>query len=652
MSLRAQKIAVAAIIFCAVLAGCKKRVPPPAPPPPPAKVAPVPPAAQPRIQLFEAEPAIVEPGQPATLRWSVAGATDVQITPGIGAVPESGSRQIFPRDTTSYKLLARGPGGTAAATSEVRVEIAATAPPPDPQFPKPVPTEEPKVSTAEERGKRVIVHAANPAGTSPGRGLSPAGYAFSVPDLKQNQRSVARLLLDPQPIVVQNQEELKRELARVPSSVAGRLTAFANEMRALLSGGSGLSVHPLGPAEQSIVGPTEWFWEINPVEPGERNLRLDLQAKVTVAGRPAYVPVDPFPEIRRQIVRPAERPEVPPVTDSIEVSRKPAAPQSSTPPRQSPRQAAPGRSSPWWLAGALLATALLFPLWKYGRGRFIGAAPVLAEPEVRIQVIHGRDEQRQAERFCRELDLKRCQFLYAPHGIAIGSESWQNRFLQNLQEVDSVVVLLTAAALVDEWVNWQVEQAVKVQAQKQVPIYPIVMDQKVSRAASTLARLNDFPWMAATAPQERKEIRNMLSELHPSRLRRLSCFLSYSRHSPALAERLFHDLEARGINCWRDVNDLRGGVLWEREIASAIDSSTHVLILITRESLQSQHVADEIAYAREKGKIIIPLLEQQVELPFGLQRVQAINFVDSYEAGFERLLKDLISSGAQAHGAA
>jgi peptidoglycan-associated lipoprotein len=117
--------------------GCKKKTPPPAPPPPPAPVAkPAPPKPDaPTISSFEAEPSTVERGQAATLRWSVAGsATEIRIEPGIGTVNASGSRQVFPGNTTTYTLTATGPGGSNSATASVNV----TAPPPPPPPPSKV----------------------------------------------------------------------------------------------------------------------------------------------------------------------------------------------------------------------------------------------------------------------------------------------------------------------------------------------------------------------------------------------------------------------------------------------------------------------------------------------------------------------------------
>lgn len=117
------------------VAGCKKKAPPPAPPPPPPaeKPAPPPPPAKPSIGSFTAEPRSIERGQASTLRWSVSEATDITVDQGIGAVQSTGSRQVFPADSTTYTLVANGPGGSATRTVTVDVRV---PPPPPPEAPK------------------------------------------------------------------------------------------------------------------------------------------------------------------------------------------------------------------------------------------------------------------------------------------------------------------------------------------------------------------------------------------------------------------------------------------------------------------------------------------------------------------------------------
>jgi peptidoglycan-associated lipoprotein len=84
------------------------------------------------IAQFTAEPSSIERGQSSTLRWSVSDATTVSIEPGLGTVQANGSRQVFPSNSTTYRLTASGPGGNASGSATVSVIAASTVPPPPP----------------------------------------------------------------------------------------------------------------------------------------------------------------------------------------------------------------------------------------------------------------------------------------------------------------------------------------------------------------------------------------------------------------------------------------------------------------------------------------------------------------------------------------
>ena len=109
----------------ALLSACPSKPPvaqAPAPPPPPAPTA-----------SIEATPATVEQGQPITLTWKTENATDVAIAQ-VGAVQPAGSQSLTPTESTTYRLTAKGPGGTQEADARVTVTSAAAeqpAAPPD-----------------------------------------------------------------------------------------------------------------------------------------------------------------------------------------------------------------------------------------------------------------------------------------------------------------------------------------------------------------------------------------------------------------------------------------------------------------------------------------------------------------------------------------
>jgi serine/threonine protein kinase len=92
----------------------------------------------PSIKNFSSNRKSILRGESVRLTWSVANATDVRIGPEVGEVALEGERSIAPSQTTSFTLVARGPGGEVSQSAEVEVKaptrggIDAVQPPPKP----------------------------------------------------------------------------------------------------------------------------------------------------------------------------------------------------------------------------------------------------------------------------------------------------------------------------------------------------------------------------------------------------------------------------------------------------------------------------------------------------------------------------------------
>lgn len=112
------------VVLASIATGCKKKVPAPPPPPAPKAELRQPTPNRPVIHVFTAEPDMIDPGDSAELRWAVSDAVEVSIDEGIGAVTSKGSQRITPSASMTYTLQAKGPGGSASATTSIRVRIA------------------------------------------------------------------------------------------------------------------------------------------------------------------------------------------------------------------------------------------------------------------------------------------------------------------------------------------------------------------------------------------------------------------------------------------------------------------------------------------------------------------------------------------------
>lgn len=87
------------------------------------------PAPPPEVSLT-AWPAEINQGDISTLSWGTRFADKVELRPGPGETSAIGTTNVTPAQTTSYTLVASGPGGTAETT--ITLEVFEPPPPPPP----------------------------------------------------------------------------------------------------------------------------------------------------------------------------------------------------------------------------------------------------------------------------------------------------------------------------------------------------------------------------------------------------------------------------------------------------------------------------------------------------------------------------------------
>ena len=120
-----------------------------------------------------------------------------------------------------------------------------------------------------------------------------------------------------------------------------------------------------------------------------------------------------------------------------------------------------------------------------------------------------------------------------------------------------------------------------------------------------------------------------------------SAFVSYSRDDSEFALRLTQDLKAAGAHVWLDQLDIQPGHPWDNAIEEALNTAPQMLLILSPASAKSENVRNEISYALEQGKIIIPVLYQDCTVPLRLQRTQRIDFRADYARGLHSLMTHL-----------
>ena len=122
-------------------------------------------------------------------------------------------------------------------------------------------------------------------------------------------------------------------------------------------------------------------------------------------------------------------------------------------------------------------------------------------------------------------------------------------------------------------------------------------------------------------------------------------FISYSRKDFDEVSALIETIRAEipGLSMWFDITGIESGDEFEEKIISAIDNSSYVLFALSDNALESQWTKDEVIYAKNTGKKIIPILLNGASLKgwflFKFGRVDCIDFSNPLQK--EKLLKNL-----------
>jgi uncharacterized protein YjbI with pentapeptide repeats len=107
-----------------------------------------------------------------------------------------------------------------------------------------------------------------------------------------------------------------------------------------------------------------------------------------------------------------------------------------------------------------------------------------------------------------------------------------------------------------------------------------------------------------------------------------SLFISYSTKDQEFADRLYADLQAKGVRCWFAPHDLLGGKKTHRQIDEAIRMYDKLPLILSPASMASEWVRTEIAFARKRER------EQKKEVLFPIalcpfKRIREWEYFDS-----------------------
>ena len=122
-------------------------------------------------------------------------------------------------------------------------------------------------------------------------------------------------------------------------------------------------------------------------------------------------------------------------------------------------------------------------------------------------------------------------------------------------------------------------------------------------------------------------------------------FISYSRKDFEEVNKFVNMLKSRipDLDCWFDITGIESGDEFEDKIISAIDNSANVLFALSDNSLASEWTKDEVMYAKNTDKKVIPVILKGGSLKgwflFRFGRVDCIDITNALQV--DKLINNL-----------
>ena len=90
-----------------------------------------------------------------------------------------------------------------------------------------------------------------------------------------------------------------------------------------------------------------------------------------------------------------------------------------------------------------------------------------------------------------------------------------------------------------------------------------------------------------------------------------------------------------------DQLDIAPGQRWDRAVEDAVANCPCMIVILSPASVNSTNVMDEVSFALEEKKTVIPVIHRDCAVPFRLRRLQYVDFRQDYGHGLKELLKTL-----------
>jgi hypothetical protein len=134
-----------------------------------------------------------------------------------------------------------------------------------------------------------------------------------------------------------------------------------------------------------------------------------------------------------------------------------------------------------------------------------------------------------------------------------------------------------------------------------------------------------------------------------------TCFISYSSYDQHFIEILYQDLRKEGVLCWYAPDSLKAGEKFPAYITEAVQSREKLLVVLSKNSLDSDWVGREVALARQKegkGKreMLLPIrldsafLNSNIDWAIAIRKRHILSFENWQQPSrYQKMLNELLN---------
>ncbi|MGA2397483.1 MAG: toll/interleukin-1 receptor domain-containing protein [Steroidobacteraceae bacterium] len=127
--------------------------------------------------------------------------------------------------------------------------------------------------------------------------------------------------------------------------------------------------------------------------------------------------------------------------------------------------------------------------------------------------------------------------------------------------------------------------------------------------------------------------------------RERKAFISYAAADKAAADAIVAALERVGVACWIAPRDVTPGVFYADAIVQAINAAQLMIVVLSMNSVGSQHVLREVERASAKRRPLVAFRLNTTSLPTGLEYfLSASHWLDASGGPTDRALPHLVTA--------